>query len=206
MAFFESKLGPRLGQNLVQDFILLVSPNLQCISGYLKNYKQCVGVRKYFWAVCQGVKKGFSEKKALFVFVGKKRKYEKMKRNISKNSQKIVFLVVVKIFFAKLAFLKNGRTLFVFGKKKRAFSLQLPVFGKWHILCNHTNSPNTTKIGVSAGTWGKPKMAFLVSKVPFGVFPSKRASLFVIHKSCVLLKTLFYGAFSTTQLCRNKRV
>ena len=86
------------------------------------------------------------------------------------------------------------------GKQKRAFSLQLSVFGKSSFFCAHSKSPNTTKIGVSAGTWGKPKMALLVAKVPFWEGGSKGALLSVIPKSCALLKTLSYSAVSETQL------
>ena len=38
---------------------------------------------------------------------------------------------------------------------------------------------------------GKPKMAFLVAKVPFWEGASQGASLSVIPRSCALLKTLF---------------
>ena len=41
------------------------------------------------------------------------------------------------------------------------------------------------------GHRGKPKMALLVAKVPFWVFPRKGVLLSVMPKSCVLLKTLF---------------
>ena len=64
------------------------------------------------------------------------------------------------------------------------------------LFCAHSKSPNTTKIGVSAGTWGKPKMTLLVAKVPFWEGASKAVLLSVIPKSCVLLKTLFYCVFS----------
>ena len=77
---------------------------------YLKSHKSCVGVRKYFLAVCQGVKEGVSKKCALFVFVflcWKKSKKENMKKMDKEN-------------------FKNRKIV-----KKRACSLQLSVLGKW---------------------------------------------------------------------------
>ena len=42
---------------------------------------------------------------------------------------------------------------------------------------------------------GKPKMAFLVSKMPFWKGASRGGLLSLIHKSCALLKTLFLMCF-----------
>ena len=52
--------------------------------------------------------------------------------------------------------------------KKRACLLQLSVLGKWSFFCAHTKSPNTAKIGVSAGTGENPKWHFWFEKCHFG--------------------------------------
>ena len=138
------------------------------------------GCENNFRAVCQGVKKRDLKKCALFVFVfcWKKKKEKNMKQIEKENShrlpEKLCFWVVVKnSFFAKLSFLKNGQTLICVRKvkKRRAFSLQLSVFGKWHFLYLSQITKHYKK-GFSRHR-GKPKMALFVSKVSFWVFPSK---------------------------------
>ena len=84
------------------------------------------------------------------------------------------------------------------GKKRCAFSLQLSVFGKWYFFwCPFKVTKHYKNRGFS-GHRGKPKMALLIAKVPFWVFPRKGALLSVMPKSCVL--------FSKTQLCRHERM
>ena len=60
-------------------------------------------------------------------------------------------------------------------------------------------SPNTTKIGVSAGTRENPKWHFWFENRCFGRVLEKGSLLSVIHKSCALLKTLFWGVQKLTR-------
>ena len=84
----------------------------------------------------------------------------------------------------------------MFGRyKKRTFSLQLSVFGKWSFFRAHSKSPNTTIIGVSAGTGENPKWHFWLHKGHFGKGPRQGVLLSVIPKSCALLKTLYVYCF-----------
>ena len=92
ICFCESKLGPGLRQNLVQDLFCLFSPILKCFGGILKTQIVCRGA-KIFLAVCQGFKKGFRKKMCTFCFfyVGE-RKRENMKNlERKKKNRKIVF-------------------------------------------------------------------------------------------------------------------
>ena len=65
-----------------------------------------------------------------------------------------------------------------------------PFFGAHSKVTKHYKNRGFSRHG------GKPKMALLVAKVPFWVFLRKGVLLSVIHKSCALLKTLFYSVFS----------
>ena len=157
-------------------------------------------------------KRFFVGKCALFVFgfcwKKKKRKYEKIekKSKSQKPPRKLCFWWLWSFFLQNWHFWKMDKHyLWSEDKEKCVFSLQLPVFGKWHFF-NIQNHQTLQNLGVSAGTGENPKWHFRFQKCHFGFSPRKGVSLSVIHKSCVLLKTLFYGAFSTTQLCRNKRV
>ena len=132
-------------------------------------------------------------------YVGKikRENMKKWKKKISKkNPRKIVFLGCCeeKCFcFVKLSFFRKigKHYLCSEGQKKCAFSLQLSVFGKCHFfLCPFKVTKHYKNRGFSRHR-GKPKMALLVAKVPFRVFPRKGVLLSVMPKSCVLLKTLF---------------
>ena len=57
--FFESKLGPRLRQNLVQDFFLLVFPQFYSVFlGILKTQIVCRGAKIFFGQFVRVSKKG----------------------------------------------------------------------------------------------------------------------------------------------------
>ena len=79
--------------------------------------------------------------------------------------------------------------------RRNAFSSTLSVFGKRHF-CDHTKSPDTTKYRGFSRHRGKPKMAFWFQKCHFGKGPPNELWLSGIHKSCALLRTLFYSVFS----------
>ena len=82
------------------------------------------------------------------------------------------------------------------GQKECAFSLQLSVLGKWSFFwCPFKVTKHYKNRGFSRHG-GKPKMALLAAKVPFWVFPRNGVLLSVLHKSCALLKTLFYSVCS----------
>ena len=77
----------------------------------------------------------------------------------------------------------------MFGRwKTRTFVATICFGKKTALFCNHTNtkSPNTTKIGVSAGTGDKTQMALLVSKVPFLGFPLERGLYYLWYTKAVL--------------------
>ena len=64
--FFESKLGPRLRQNLVQD-VLLVFPSFIVFFGvFLKSQIVCRGAKNYMWQFAGVSKIGFSKKQVAF--------------------------------------------------------------------------------------------------------------------------------------------
>ena len=123
----------------------------------------------------------------------KKMEKEKFKKKNQKNS---VFWVVVKkngLFFVKLSFFRKigKHYLHSEGKKNAHFRCNYLFLEMVLFICGHSKWQNTIKIGVSAGTGVKPKMALLVAKVPFWEGAPKGVLLSVIPKSCALLKTLF---------------
>ena len=65
-AFFESKLGPRLRQNLVRYFVWF-SPVCSVFFVFLKSKKVCRGA-KIFLCRSSGCPKGFSNKIVFFCF------------------------------------------------------------------------------------------------------------------------------------------
>ena len=92
LGFFESKLGPRLGQNLVQDYFLLVFPQFYGVFWVcLKSQIVCRGARIFFGQFVRVSKKGFSKKMCTFCFclfyVGKSKK-ENMKNMENENFKK----------------------------------------------------------------------------------------------------------------------
>ena len=120
---------------------------------------------------------------------------EKDKFSKKKTQKKLCFLGgCEEKWFFNVVFKKNRQTLFVFRRKKSAhFRCNYLFLGKmvtffWWPFPSHQN---TTKNRGFSGHKGKPKMALLVAKVPFWVFPRKGALLSVIPKSCVPLKTQF---------------
>ena len=138
----------------------------------------------------------------LFCVGERQRENVKKKKNMDKEifkkiPRKLVFLggreqkVCVCVCFAQERhFLEQLANTICVWKAKSVFSLTLSVFGKWYFFCDHIKSPNTTKIGVSAGTGENPKWYVWFQKCYFGKGPRKGASLSVIHKSFALLKTL----------------
>ena len=100
---------------------------------------------------------------------------------------------------------KKTNTICVRKVKNRAFSLQLAVFGKWSFFGALSVSPNTTKIGASAGTGENPKWHFWSRKCHFGKGPRKGLYYLWYLNEVLCWKHYFYSVFSETQLCRNKR-
>ena len=146
----------------------------------------------------ESVKKGVSKRNVHFLFLSilcwkkKKRKHEKMEK-IKKKPRKIVFFGWLwrKVFFCKIViFWKIGKH-YLCSEGKKAFSLQLSVFGKCHFFwCPFKVTKHYKNRGFSRHG-GKPKMALLVAKVPFWVCTRKGVLLSVMPKSCAPLKTLF---------------
>ena len=108
--FFESKLGPRLGQNLVQDFVLFVFPRFMVLWGILTITKGCI------FCNLSGCQKRSSKDCALLVFIfWKKKKDEKNNGKFHKeNTEKLCLWVVVNKKF--YGFFENRQILFVFGR------------------------------------------------------------------------------------------
>ena len=143
----------------------------------------------------------------LFLLKRKRNMKKKRKGKFQKTSRKIVFLGGCEEFvFCKTGiFEKWTKTICVRKVKKNA-----------HFRCNYLflesgifvtiQNHQTLQKGVSAGRGENPKWHFWFQKCHLGFSPRKGVSLSVIHRSCVLLKTLFYDVFSTTQPCRNNRV
>ena len=69
----------------------------------------------------------------------------------------------------------------------------------------HSKSPNTTKIGVSAGTGENPKWHFWLKKCHFGLSLEKGFYYLWYLKAVLCWKHYFYSVFSKTQLCRHER-
>ena len=90
-------------------------------------------------------------------------------------------------------------------KKKRAFSLQLSVFGNGPFFGGHSKWQNTKKIGVSADTGENPKWHFWLQKCHFGKGPRKGFYYLWFLKAVFCWKYYFYSVFSKTQLCRRER-
>ena len=141
---------------------------------------------------------GFLKKDVHFLFLSfwfwrkQKRKSENMEKEYFKKNKKngVFWVVVTKQSFWH--FLEIGKHyLCSEGKEKARILVAIICLGRMALLCDHTRSPNTTKIGVSAGTREKPKWHFWFQKSHFGKGPRKGALLSVIHKSYALLKTQF---------------
>ena len=112
------------------------------------------------------------------------------------------------VFFVKTSFFREigKHYLCSEGQKKCAFSLQLSVFPKRYFFGAHSKSPNTTKIGVSAGTGENPKWHFWLQKCHFGFSLEKGFYYLWYIKAVFCWKHYFYSVFSKTQLCRHERM
>ena len=125
-------------------------------------------MQEYVFCSLSGCQKRVCENKCeLFAFVVLAQEEEIIRKKLGKGHfhkmpREIVFwggCEQISLSLQKWHFLKNRQTPFVFGanticvlKVKPTFSLQLSVFGNGPVLfCAHSNSPNTTKIGASAG-------------------------------------------------------
>ena len=84
--------------------------------------------------------------------------------------------------------------------------MQLSVFGRWSFFGAHSKSPNTTKIGVSAGTGENPKWHFWLQKWHFGFSLEKGFYYLWYLKAVLCWKHYFYSVFSKTQLSRHERM
>ena len=83
------------------------------------------------------------------------------------------------------------------GKKKRAFSLQLSVFGKWSFFVPIQSHQTLQKSGFQQAQGKTQNDTFGFKSAILGRGPRKGALLLsVIPKSCALLKTLFCSVFS----------
>ena len=178
----------------------------------------CRGAKIIFWQFVRVSKKGFRKKMCTFcfcLFYGRERKRENMKKHgkikFQKKPRKIVFFGCLwrkLVFFVKTSFFREigKHYLCSEGQKKCAFSLQLSVFGKRYFFGAHSKSPNTTKIGVSAGTGENPKWHFWLQKCHFGFSLEKGFYYLWYLKAVFCWKHYFYSVFSKTQLCRHERM
>ena len=155
LAFFESKLGPRLRQNLVQDFLLDVfSQVLSCFGGIFQITNSVYGVRKYFfYRGSSGRQKRVIEKMCIFCFclccVGdrKREMMKKWKRKSSKKTESGVSWVAVnkQVFLLTGICRKIGTHYLCSEGKRRAFSLTLSAFGKCHFFATVQNHQTLQK-------------------------------------------------------------
>ena len=142
-------------------FVLLVFPQFYSVCWWSKKTQLvCRGAKIIFLQFVRVSKKVFFffiKKCALFVFVfyvGKSKKdnmkhgtWKFQKKKNQKNSvfgwlwRKMFFFFFVKMSF----FRKIGKHYLCSDGKKRAFSLQLSVFGKWSLFCGHSKWQNTIK-------------------------------------------------------------
>ena len=100
-----------------------------------------------------------------------------------------------RFFVQKWHFLKVGKHyLCSAGKKSAHFRCNYLFWENGPFFGAHSKSPNTTKNRGFSRHGGKSKMALLVAKVPFWVFPWKGFTI-CDSKSLSLLKTLFYSVF-----------
>ena len=115
--FFESKLGPRLGQDLVQDLFCLFP---QVCSVWGLSYKSqivCRGAKIIVLQFVRVSKRVFENKCALFVFLCW---IKKEKQNRLKNGEKLKNCVLGEVVNKQVFWgqnwhvLKNRQTLFVF--------------------------------------------------------------------------------------------
>ena len=114
----------------------------------------CRGAKIIFWQVV-GVSKKGSRRKKHFLSWKSKRNMKKMEGTFEKQKNiKLCFVDGWK-HYSLNGLVFNCKVLFVFGRRKRAFSLTLSVFGKCHFFLSPYKSPNTTKIRVSGGHKGK---------------------------------------------------
>ena len=110
------------------------------------------------------------------------------------------------VFCVKLSFFRKIGKYYLCseGTKRCTFSLQLSVFGKWSFFGAHSKSPNTTKIGVSAGTGENPKWHFWLQKCHFGFSLEKGFYYLWYLKAVLCWKHYFHSVFSKAQLCRHE--
>ena len=201
MAFFESKIWPRLSQKSVQDFVLLVFPKLYSVWGVSKKPEiVCRGAQIFFGRLSRCQKRGFGKNRSAFClsflcWIKQKRKDEKMEKENFKSAQQIVFFGGCEekwSFLLKWHFLeKLANTICVRKVKEERIFVATICFWKMVLFwCPYKVTKHYKNRGFSRHR-GKPKMALLVAKVPFWEGASKGALLSVIPKSCALLKTLF---------------
>ena len=118
-------------------------------------------MRKYFLAVCQGVKKGgFTDKKCIWGFClfmlekAKKKRWTILKRTISKNAQKnsvFGWLWRKKVFFLKMAFFRKISTHYLCseGQQRTRIFVETICFGKMvPFFCGHCKRQSTIKLGL----------------------------------------------------------
>ena len=181
-------------QKLVQD-VLFIFPSFIVFLVCLNSQIVCRGAKIVFSQNCRDVKNDvFETKKAFFVFClfyveERQRETEENTKTgkLQKIAQKNCVLGVggeKDGNLLKLAFSGELQNIVCFGRWKKAFSLTLSVPSLVFKITKHYKN-----WGFS-GHMGKPKIHFLFEKGVFLEGVSKGLVLSVIHKSCVLLKTL----------------
>ena len=155
-------------------------------------------VRKYFLVVCQGVKKGFSNKKCTFCFCllcwrKRNRKYENMENeNFKKDQKNSIFgwLGTKKMFLQNGIFWKIGKHyLCSEGKKPRIFVATICFWKMVLFWCPFKVTKHYKKRGFSRHG-GKPKWHFWLQKCHFGEGASKGV-YYLWYLKGALLKTRF---------------
>ena len=111
---------------------------------------------KLFFAGCRGAKKGVLKKKSFLYFLldKAKEKWWKHGKGHSQKKKDNVFgwLWRKKVFLLKWLYRKIGKHYLCSEGKKRAFSLQLSVFGKRSFFVSIQSHQTLQNWGVSAGT------------------------------------------------------
>ena len=137
-----------------------------------------------------------------------KGKYEKMEKENFKKAQEncILWVVVKKNGLCKnVIFWKIGKHYLCSEGKKRAFSLQLSVFGKWSFFLWPFQVTKHSKNRGFSRHRGKPKRDLWLQKCHFGKGPRKGSYYLWCLKAVLCWKHYIYSVFSKTQLCRHER-
>ena len=133
-----------------------------------------------------------------------KRKFQKKKPEkyfFLGGCEEKMFFVVKMSFFGKI----GKHYLCSDSKNKRAFTLQLSVFGKWSFFCGHSKWQNTIKKGFQQAQGKTQNGTFGCKNAILGKGPRKGFYYLWFLKAVFCRKHYFYSVFSKTQLCRHER-